>query len=192
MPYLFVLLGNLAAFLPVWLGHWSVFALVTLYWFENVVTGVLQFLKLRAVERVQGRDPHFPMSSFFAVHYGIFTVVHGVLVLVFFGFVMAGGRSGGAALWWLSALAVSIGPILDYRRRFVQGDDAKHASQDRLMFEPYGRVVVLHVVVLIGAWLALATEQPRNVLFLLIGLKLAVELFMAHRAMSSTAVAAKS
>lgn len=191
MPYLFVLLGNLAAFLPVWLGHWSVFALVSLYWFENVATGVLQFLKLRAVERVQGRDPNFPMSSFFAVHYGIFTAVHGVFVLVFFGFVMSGGRAGGAALWWLSALAVSIGPILEYRRRFLHDDEAARASQDRLMFEPYGRVVVLHLVVLVGAWLALATQQPRYALLLLIGLKLAVELFTAHRAVRRAATTAR-
>ncbi len=179
MPYLLVLLTNLAAFLPVWLGHWSVFALLGLYWFENVVTGVLQFLKMRAVERVQKRTDPFATSIFFAVHYGIFTFVHGVLVLVFFGFVLTGAHEGGATLWWLSAGVVALTLISEYRRGYVRGAEARHASLDRLMFEPYGRVVVLHLVVLGGSWMALTSQQPRLVLLLLIGLKLVVELVQA-------------
>lgn len=179
MSYLLVLLTNLAAFLPVWLGHWSVFALLGLYWFENVVTGVLQFLKMRAVERVTKRRDVFALSGFFAVHYGIFTLVHGIFVLVFFGFLLSGAHEGGATLWWLSAGMVAFIQINAYRREFVRGDEARRASVDRLMFEPYGRVAVLHLVVLGGGWLALTSQQPRLVLSLLIGLKLVVELVQA-------------
>jgi len=179
MPYLLVLLTNVAAFLPVWLGHWSVFALLGLYWFENVVTGVLQFLKMRAVERLTKPRDVFALSGFFAVHYGIFTLVHGIFVLVFFGFLLSGAHEGGATLWWMSAGVVAFTQISAYRRAFVRGDEARRASVDRLMFEPYGRVVVLHLVVLGGGWLALTSQQPRLVLLLLIGLKLVVELVQA-------------
>jgi hypothetical protein len=181
VPYVWVLLSNFAAFLPVWLGHWSVFALLGLYWFENAVSGVLQFLKLRRTERAQTRRDAFGMSGFFAVHYGLFTLVHGIFVLVFFGFLMPGARDGGASLWWASAAVVASGLIADYRRRFVHGDEALRASVERLMFEPYGRIVVLHLVVLVGGWLALSAQQPRLVLLLLIGLKLIVELWQAGR-----------
>jgi hypothetical protein len=171
-----VALVNAAAVVPVWLGVWSVFALVGLYWFENLSLGVIQFLKMRRVEQHQRRREGVGMSGFFAMHYGIFTAVHGVLVLVFFGFLLEGAHSGGAAAWWLSALLVAAVPALAYYRDYVRGEAARRASLDRLMLEPYARVLALHLVVLGGAWFALTTEQPRAVLLLLAGLKLIVEL----------------
>jgi hypothetical protein len=187
LPYLLVLLCNLAAFGPVWLGHWSVFALLGLYWFENATTGVIQYLKLRRAERAQSNRDGIGLSGFFAVHYGMFTFVHGLLVLVLFGFIMPGAREGGANWWWFSALMVASSLIADYRRRFVRGDEARHASMARLMLEPYGRVAVLHVVVIVGGWLALSTQQPRSVLLLLIGLKLIVELWLTRPNTASSA-----
>lgn len=170
---------NIAALLPVWLGLWSVFALVGLYWFENLVLGVIQFLKLRAVERIRPQPEAYALSGFFAVHYGLFTAVHGILVLVFFGFLLEGAHTGGASFWWLSAAAVTLMLALGYRREYIIGDAARRADPSRLMFEPYTRVIVLHLVVLIGAWLALTMQAPRALLLLLIGLKLAVELATA-------------
>jgi hypothetical protein len=170
---------NLAAFLPVWWGSWSVFALLGLYWFENLVLGVVQFLRMRRVERVQKRKEVFALSGFFAMHYGLFTLVHGIFVLVFFGLILAGAHDGGASGWWIAALVVAGVPAFAYHRDYVRADAARHASLDRLMLEPYARVVVLHLVVLLGAWLALSLQQPRALLLLLVGLKLAVELALA-------------
>ena len=179
MAYLLILLQNLAALLPVWLGHWSVFALLGLYWFENVVTGVVQFEKMRLTEHAQPRDEPFKLSQFFAVHYGIFTLVHGIFVLVFFGLLMKSAHAGGASLWWLSALVVAATHWHRFRREFLQPGEASRANINRLMFEPYGRVVVLHLVVLLGGYLALSSDQPQYVLLLLIALKLSAELLGA-------------
>ena len=170
---------NAAAALPVWFGVWSVFALVGLYWFENVTLGVIQFLRMRRVERVQGDRDGLGMSAFFAIHYGIFTFVHGIFVLVFFGFLLPGAHDGGAFGWWLSASMIILIPSIAYRRDYIVGEAARTASLGRLMLEPYARVAVLHLVVLIGAWLALSTSQPRLLLLVLVTLKLVVELFVA-------------
>jgi hypothetical protein len=176
-----VLVVNAAVAIPIWLGWWSVFALVGLYWFENVTLGVIQFLRMRRVERTQTRRDEFGMSGFFALHYGIFTLVHGIFVGVFFGLLLDGAHAGGASGWWLSALLVALLPALAYRRDYVRGDAARTANLNRLMFEPYARVMVMHLVVLVGAWIALSTQQPRQLLLLLVGLKLTVELFSAWR-----------
>lgn len=180
MTYALILLANIAALLPVWFGHWSVFALLGLYWFENVVTGVIQFLKMRAVERLRPRADPFGMANFFALHYGMFTAVHGIFVLAFFGLISTTAREGGAALWWLSALIVAASLALAYHRDFVRSGEAARANLDRLMFEPYGRVVVLHLVVLIGGALALDNKHPRLVLMVLVLFKLGAELITAY------------
>jgi len=180
MAYLVIALQNLAALLPVWFGHWSVFALLGLYWFENVVTGVIQFEKMRLTERAQPRPEVFKLSQFFAIHYGAFTLAHGVFVLVFFGFLSDSAQAGGARLWWVSAIIVATTLWQSFQRDFVQRGEAQRANIDRLMFEPYGRVVVLHLVVLLGGYLALSTAHPRYVLLLLVLLKLCAELVTAH------------
>lgn len=184
MAYLLILMQNLAALLPVWLGHWSVFALLGLYWFENVATGVVQFEKMRLTERAQPRPEVFKLSQFFALHYGMFTLLHGIFVLVFFGLLSESAQIGGARLWWLSAIVVAATHYHAFRRDFVQHGEAQRANIDRLMFEPYGRIVVLHLIVLLGGYFALSTDEPRHVLIVLVALKLSVELLTArgHRA----------
>jgi hypothetical protein len=53
-------------------------------------------------------------------------------------------------------------------------------SPVELMFRPYGRVVILHVVILFGGAVALFLGAPVIALILLIGLKIKIDLF-AHR-----------
>lgn len=86
-----------------WWG-WDWRAILVLYWLENVTTGVLNVVSMARAPQQQAEGGR-PMSMtlngreqltsrtgmilFFCAHYGIFTVVHGVFVLVlctgFFG-----------------------------------------------------------------------------------------------------------
>src|SRR3989475_11920621 len=87
-PSLFILL--LANAFPVagvlFLG-WTVFPLVLLYWLENVVVGGFNVAKLLLA---QPRQPVYWLGKaflvpFFLVHFWVFTYIHGVLVVAFFG-----------------------------------------------------------------------------------------------------------
>lgn len=179
MTLVAVLLWNLAALVPIGLGAWSIFGVLALYWFENLCTGLAQYCKLRDVERHRGEDDKpFAPSAFFALHYGLFTLVHGVLVLAFFG-IVAGGLWEDHAGWWISALVVTSMQVLHYRTDWHSRGAWAHASAGRLMAEPYARVAVLHVVVIAGGWLALTASEPRAVLLLFAGAKLAAELAIA-------------
>ena len=175
MAYLLILFWNLAALVPIWLGWWGVFPVLGLYWFENACTGWFQYRRLRAVEqlRPEPRQP-FPMSQFFAMHYGIFTSVHGILVLAFFG-IVSGGFRQPAAGWWLSAATVV---LLQWQgfRNWQHSGAAARSSSGRLMAEPYARVLVLHAIVLVGGFLALSAAEPRLILLLFAATKLAIEL----------------
>ncbi|NOT41255.1 MAG: hypothetical protein HOP13_12250, partial [Alphaproteobacteria bacterium] len=76
----------------VWLG-WSVFEVLLLYWFENVAIGVAHAVRLGIATRTNSVADGWSTTSFFAMHYGIFTFVHGVFVLVYFG-IVSGGLAG--------------------------------------------------------------------------------------------------
>lgn len=188
MRYVQVLFWNLATLLPIALGGFGVFAVLACYWFENLCTGVMQFQRLRDVEardraaRAPGTpvDPReFPLSLFFAMHYGIFTFVHGVLVLVFFGLVHGGVWTLDAGSFGLALLAIAVVQLWGYLADWRGGGQWRRARAGQVMAEPYARVLVMHLVVLGGGWLALSAEDPRPVLLLFAGIKLVVELIAA-------------
>ena len=67
---------------------WSVFVVIALFWFENVVIGVLNVAKmLISGARLGGLGliAALALAAFFTVHYGMFTVGHGVFVVALFG-----------------------------------------------------------------------------------------------------------
>lgn len=179
MRFILIVAWNLAALVPIWLGAWSVFAVLALYWFENLCTGIAQYCKLRDLERHKP-DPSEPFapSEFFALHYGLFTGVHGLFVLVFFGIIQGGLRERSEG-WWISALIVVATQWADYRTRWVAQAGWGHARAGRLMLEPYARTAVLHAVVVFGGWLALSAADPRWVLLLFAAVKLLAELTVA-------------
>src|SRR2546428_9687305 len=98
----FLLLANAAPLAGVLLHHWTVFAVVLLYWCENVIVGgfnVLRMLVAKPQESLAWLGKAF-LIPFFCVHYGMFTFLHGVLVFALFGGTRAHSgrpeRAGGA------------------------------------------------------------------------------------------------
>ena len=81
-----LILANLVPLAGVlWMG-WEVGDVVLLYWIENLIVGVFNVLRILAV-RI--RDPaawlgKLVLIPFFAVHYGGFAAVHGVLLTAMF------------------------------------------------------------------------------------------------------------
>lgn len=187
MRYLQVLLWNLATLLPIALGGFGVFAVLACYWAENVLTGLVQFLKLRDLEARdraaragQPVDPaEFPLSLFFAMHYGIFTLVHGLLVLIFFGLIHGGLWTLDWAGVGLALAGIALVQGWSYLGDWRGAGEWRTATNGRTMAEPYARVLVMHLVVLGGGWLALHAADPHRVLLLFAGIKLAVELAAA-------------
>lgn len=170
-----VVLRNLAVLVPIWLGAWGVFATLALYWFENFCSGLAQYRKLRDVERFRGEaGAAFAPSAFFALHYGLFTAVHGVLVLVFFGLIEGGlwDRYDG---WWIALLLVAAMQTVDYQVQWRARASWTQTSAARLIVEPYARAAVLQVVVIAGGWLALSSSQPRTILLVFAAVKFAAE-----------------
>jgi hypothetical protein len=180
-PLLVILILNLVPVAGVLWAGWSPLQLLLLYWIENVAVGVFNALKLRDYEahRPEVGSP-FKLSNFFMMHYGLFTLVHGVFALVV-GLLFATPATPGSAwagLDWLSFAGAALGlaaiHFSDYLRwRAVAGWN--EGSADGQMFAPYGRILVMHLTVLGGAFILAASHAPVAYVALLALLKTFIE-----------------
>lgn len=182
-----LVLANLVPiFGVVWFG-WEVFPLVLLFWFENVIVGVFNVLRMLFATpgSALGWVTKLFMVPFFCFHYGMFTLVHGVFVIGLFG----GGFRHGAPFpdehailqlviekhltWAILGLALSHGFSFAYNYLWL--GEFRSAALPVLMQQPYSRVVVLHLAILGGGFLMGALGSPAAGLVLLVLLKIAAD-----------------
>jgi len=120
----------------------------------------------------------------FFLHYGMFWVVHGVFVIVFFGplgdrfFTDSSGSPGdfeprGVAI---AAVALFLSHGVSFVVNFLGEQEHLNVSPDKQMMEPYSRVVVLHATILGGGFLAAYLGTPVASLVLVIMLKMVLDL----------------
>ena len=182
--------ANLIPLAGVLAGGWRVFDVLLLFWAENVIIGVFNVLRMLVVAK--RREPSaVGLAMFFTLHYGIFTIVHGVFVVTLFGAAaesplpaFAGLAAPGLALP-LAALVASHG--VSFLANFVFGGEMDRVSAGALMAAPYGRVVVLHVTIIFGGFAVAASGAPVLALALLVALKIVVDLaahLAEHRGMA--------
>jgi hypothetical protein len=171
----------------VWFG-WDAGALLILYWAENVIVGVCTLVAMgwRSLRTLAGGMGFVLSAPFFLVHYGLFCAVHGMFALAF----ARGGLTGASGpdpfddtlwpwivqtgvLWGVAGLALA--QLLRLVARIASGEIGR-TDADKLMFAPYGRIVVLHITLIGGAFAAQAMGQPLGFIILLVLLKTAFEL----------------
>jgi len=185
-----LVLANLVPLYGVAMLGWPVFAVLLLFWVENVVVGLLN------VARMLCADPADPaqwllklfLVPFFCVHYGMFTAVHGAFVFGFFGKVKATGSGEGmfpipswlAAIGeqglWLAVAALAVSHLFSFFWNYLGRGEFRLASVAELMGKPYGRVVVLHLTIIFGGIGVTALGSPVWALLLLVGLKAGIDL----------------
>jgi Family of unknown function (DUF6498) len=143
--------------------------------------------------------------GFFLVHYGMFWFVHGIFVWTLpfmagplamdsIGPVFPGGDGlipGGdgiivgaerspvgpdlAAVTW-GAVGLGISHVASFVINFLGRREYLKVSTATQMFAPYGRLVILHVTIIIGAMVSLALGSPVGAIVVLVVLKTAVDL----------------
>lgn len=179
--------ANLVPLAGVLFFGWTVFATLLLFWLENVVVGAFNIARMLAAQ------PQSPamwalklfLIPFFVFHYGMFVTVHGVFVLTLFGGVAGRGfptpatfahaiqAAGIAPAAW--GLALSHG--VSFAFNYIGAGQYRTAQLQALMMRPYGRVMVLHVVILVGGFLVATLGSPLLPLALLVVLKTGLDLF---------------
>ena len=190
-PSALVLIGaNLVPLVGVAAFHWTVFSVLLLYWCENVVVGAFNVLRMATASPQDAVTDVAKLFfiPFFLVHYGMFTMIHGLFVLTLFGPHARIGFSPAALVEavraagvWPAVLAMVLSHGFSFVHNYLASGEFRRASVQQLMAQPYARVMVLHVTILFGGFAAKAVGAPAAALVVLITLKTAIDLH-AHLA----------
>jgi hypothetical protein len=184
---LFLLVANIVPLYGVFFNHWQVFPILLLFWIENIVIGIFNVLKMMMASpglSINWLAKIF-MIPFFCFHYGMFTAVHGVFVFGLFGGYFTTGASfpdqfplfqaiGDFQLGW-AILALFLSHCYSFAMNYIGKGEYKKASLKDLMAQPYSRVVLLHLTILIGGFLVMALGSPVFALLLLIVIKVFID-----------------
>lgn len=126
------------------------------------------------------------LIPFFVIHYGMFCYGHGVFVFSLFSDdTLTTGKSDWAAAQAMLTpdMRVAIGllaasHLFSLLRNYIAAGEYKHTNPAALMMRPYGRIVVLHITIIVGGMLAMAYGDPMGLLIVLMVLKTLVDLAM--------------
>jgi hypothetical protein len=184
-----------------WLG-WNLVLILALYWAENGVVGVINILKILRAEgtssprgwTMNGRPidetSRWTVAGFFAFHYGLFWIVHGVFVFTLIP-AIAGDPSilpDGAipapltapsfdvGILALGAIGLGISHGVSFWTNYIGRGEYRTLSPAQVMMQPYGRLVIMHLTILLGAFVSVLLGTPVGSLLVLIVGKTALDL----------------
>jgi len=191
---LLVILANLIPVYGVFYLDWEVFDIFFLYWLENGVIGFFNIIKMHYAQGQSDEDlvrPYMKYSMnpqvlsyknsvknsssplFFLVHYGSFFVIHGFFLMQLFKdstLKILEDESEGVIIFLISLFVVyTFSLIFDYFGK----EQYKHANRAILMFSPYLRVILIHMIILLGYGLV----GERKLILIFIIFKIIAELF---------------
>lgn len=181
-----LLAANILPLAGVMLWGWKVFDIMLLYWIENLIIGVFNIMKMLTLMSRRNQWLAIPIVPFFTFHYGGFCAGHGIFIILLFGL----RPKEGEAMEWaqVDGLVMSLlsepmflfalaGLVLSHAFSFfynylgVLNTDSKgeieEASLPRLMHAPYGRIMILHITIILGGGAAMAAGEPVWALMLL-------------------------
>lgn len=181
---IFLVLTNLVPLFGALFLGWNASSVIVLYWSENVIIGGFNVLKMvvcaasdlkRGVgDRVlqTGRTIHSAfLIVFFTIHFGLFTLGHGICVAILFG--------ADAGDWWgvmPGFVSLFISHAASYVMNFIGNKEYLTASVGQLFVAPYQRIFVMHIVIIFSAFLMLSLGMGLAGLVLLVFLKTNVDL----------------
>lgn len=186
-----LVVANLVPLFGVLFWGWDVATILIAYWLENGVIGLLNIPKIMLAAR--GTPVIGPvMSGFFALHYGGFWIGHGIFVFLiagiaargplgfFFGFDPVGNVVRDPQVL-LIALLLFLSHGISFFFNYVGRREYVSTTPMKQMFQPYGRLVILHITIIFGAFAVIGLGQPVALVALLVILKTGVDLLFHLR-----------
>jgi hypothetical protein len=190
-----LLLANAVPLVGVLAWDWRVGDVVILYWIENLVIGLYNVLRILAAQPEGARAGLMAgkifLAAFFLVHYGGFCAGHGVFLAAMFPVAGPGGAKLGidgvvlemlrepGLLAAVAALTLSHG--YSFVRNYLGREEYRRADVQRLMMQPYGRILVVHLFVIFGGMLVQGVKAQVPALLLFIALKTFIDYRMHRR-----------
>lgn len=168
----FLIAANLLPVIGVFLWNWSPYEVFMVYALETVIIGIFTLIKIGIATSVRKTDtwyngPNRTKQSgiffmlFFLVHYGMFVAIQtGMFIQVsgigkqyqagFFDFFLHWPSYLGKDAWYmLAGFFISYG--VQMYRNFIRTGQYKTAPMMILMFQPYGRIFIQQITVILGS-----------------------------------------
>jgi hypothetical protein len=184
--------ANLVPLALVLADKWSTVDVLLVYWAENLVIGGYSVPRILFAGQ-SGWGDRIGGTFFFTLHYGLFCSAHGGILVEVFKIAempkvslplgdellrIAGALPDGL---WLAVALLAVSHGVSFVRYYLLGGERAAAKSDHEMFRPYGRIVVMHLAVLGGAFFVQMLGAPIGALLLLILLKTAFDLALHLR-----------
>jgi hypothetical protein len=170
--------SNLVPLAGVLWFEWTVFEVLLLFWFENLVIGAINVARLWTLYERRNHGTLLLFIPFFCVHYGTFALAHLTLLISVF-------RPEDPDSYSLTALIVPLALLVashaySHYVHFLGRREYLDVTPAQLMVRPYARVVALHVAVLVGGGIVQWLGEPAFALVILVLIKIAFDV-PAHR-----------
>jgi hypothetical protein len=170
-----LVVANVVPLVGVVVFDWSLFGVMWLYWAENGIIGAYALLRIlsanygRLIQRIG-------LGAFFCVHFGGFFAVHGVFVATLFGGPFAADTPTLQLEPWEGLVPLVASHGVSFVMNYLVRGERKVATMGGEMIKPYGRVVLLHVVLIAGGFLVMLTGGGVLALALFVVLKTGLDL----------------
>ncbi len=178
-PLVTLVLANLIPVSGTLLLNWDLFSVLFYYWLESAVVGAYNIPRMLMISPVR-RDPSgVPTAArghktsgiiFFAVHYSGFMAGHWFGIYSLFSPVFI---SPSTVIVGIVSLSISHG--VSFFVNYVGHREYEKVTLSQQMVAPYRRIVVMHVAVILCAFLLSLFGLPRVVLTLLVLLKIVID-----------------
>ena len=177
--------ANLLPLAGVLLFGWDLTHVVVLYWAESAVIGFYTVLSLCVVAKLGA----LVVAPFFVAHFGAFMAGHFAFIYALFihGFEKPLATTGAlaelAAIFdplGFALLALFVSHGVSFAVNFIGRREYQGETVSTLMSAPYRRIIVMHLAIILGAWLVMALGTPAPVLALLVVIKIALDV-RGHR-----------
>jgi len=195
----FIIIANLTTLLGVIFLNWSLFSVLFLYWLESAIIGFFNMVKMiiapsylgdyRDSEdykngRIDSKKIRFLKTiliPFFVIHYGIFMIGH-LFFIYFVSFAPYIFTHNGyfpkdigfSYEIFLPLLMLLFSHGFSFFKNFIVEKEYLKVSAINLMFAPYGRIILMHLTLFLGAGIATFLALSMQALNMETALKIAL------------------
>ena len=185
---------------------WKVQDIVMLYWFENLIIGVMNVLRiytaspdqiLKPKEKGTGLRPYelftvkMYLIGFFIVHYGGFCYGHGLVLAGTFTALEPHGRHMELGeilvkmftdpVYLLSIAALFSEHLFSFFHNYIGKGEYHRADIGLLMVRPYGRIYVTHLFIFLGGIVILLLANSIIAIITFVVIKILIDQYMHRR-----------
>lgn len=168
-----LIFSNLLVIVLALTQNWDVSTLLWVYWIQSIIIGFFQFFRILSLKNFSvenftiNHQSASPTSStklfsafFFAFHYGFFHFIYAIFLYNFF--------QNSSALNFQNLLLGSVIFFANHLFSFIQNrvqDEKLKPNIGTLMFQPYLRIIPMHLVLILGMILG---NQGKLIFFLIL------------------------